>query len=278
MKFNLDDFLDIKEENTEERELLNLSKINLDLYIKIGELKEGNQEYFYDELIARIRSLIYNYILEKQNTICSPNHKFLYLLYDLYNQLLGESFMNQKFLMNFLYKRILSFYDSIHSKDSNIMIINDSILNLCKNQINPIIIHCLNLIVNKFIFESNLTDYEYLFKFFLDNSESCSDIYEIGKKTAEIFFAQLICLDDYKNPEDKLSNFNNEKVVKDFIEHQIINYYNINNFLNKSKENSDDNNCDNFEYKDKPMIYLFKNDFKTSTVLILSYLRTAIIK
>ena len=277
MKFNLDDFLDIKEDNSEERELLNLSKISLDIYIKIDKLKEGNQEYFYDELIARIRSLIYNYILEKQNTICSPNHKFLYLLYDLYNQLLGESFMNQKFLMNFLYKRILSFYDSIHSKDSNIMIINDSILNLCKNQITPIIIHCLNLIVNKFIFESNLTEYEYLLKFFLDNSESCSDIYEIGKKTAEIFFAQLICLDDYKNPEDKLSNFNNEKVVKDFIEHQIINYYNINNFLNKSKENSDDNNCDNFEYKDKPMIYLFKNDFKASTIHLLRYLRTAII-
>ena len=89
MKFNLDDFLDIKEENTEERELLNLSKINLDLYIKIGELKEGNQEYFYDDLIAKIRSLIYNYILDKQNMICSSNHKFLYLFYDLYNQLLG---------------------------------------------------------------------------------------------------------------------------------------------------------------------------------------------
>ena len=277
MKFDLDDFLDIREENSEERELMNLSKINLDIYIKIDKLKEGNQEYFYDELIAKIRSSIYNYILEKQNTICSPNHKFLYLLYDLYNQLLGESFLNRKFLMNFLYKRILLFYDSIHSEDSNIMIINDSILNLCKNQITPIIIHCLNLIVNKFIFESNLTDYEYLLKFFLDNSESCSDIYEIGKKTAEIFFVQLICLDDYKNPENKLTNFNDEKVAKDFIERQIINYYNINNFLNKSKENNDGNNYENFEYKDKPMIYLFKNDFKASTVHLLRYLRHAII-
>ena len=277
MKFNLDDFLDIKEDNTEERELLSLSKINLDIYIKIGELKEGTQEYFYDELIAKIRSLIYNYVLDKQNMICSPNHKFLYLLYDLYNQLLGKSFMNQKFLMNFLYKRILLFYDSIHPKDSNIMAINDSILNLCKNQITPILLHCLNLIVNKFIFESNLTEYEYLLKFFLDNYGACSDIYELGKKTAEIYFVQLICLDDFKNPDDKLTNFNDEKIAKAFIEKKIISNYNINIFLNKNKENNDNNNCDNFEYKDKPMIYLFKNDFNTSTFHLLRYLRTAII-
>jgi hypothetical protein len=185
--------------------------------------------------------------------------------------------MNQKFLLNFLYKRILLFYDSIHPKDSNIMAINDSILNLCKNQITPILLHCLNLIVNKFIFESNLTEYEYLLKFFADNSESFSEIYEIGKKAAEIFFVQLICLDDYKNPEDKLINFNDEKVAKDFIENKIISYYNINIFLNKDKENNDDNNCKNFEYKDKPMIYLFKNDFNTSTYHLLRYLRIAII-
>lgn len=277
MKFNLDDFLDIQEENSEERELINLSKINLDLYIKIDELKEINQEYFYDELVSKIRSLVYNYILEKQNTICSQSHKFLYLLYDLYNRLLGKSFMNQTFLITFLYKRLLLFYNSLHPKDSNVKIINDTILNLCKNQITPIIMHCLNLIVNKFIFESNLTEYEYLLQFFLDNSESCNDIYEIWKKTAEIFFIQLICLDDYKNPEDKSPNFNDEKVANEFIENKIISYYNITKFLNKDKENNDENNCDNFEYKDKPIIYLFKNDFNISTLHLLRYLRSAII-
>ena len=66
-------------------------------------------------------------------------------------------------------------------------------------------------------------------------------------------------------------------MAKDLIENQIIDYYDITNYLNKSKKNNDGNNCSNFEYKYKPMIYLFKNDFKTSTVHILSYLRTATI-
>jgi len=277
MKFNCDDFLHIQEDNSEERELINLSRINLDQCLKIDELKEGNQEYHYDELTAKIRSLIYNYILDNQNTICSPNHKFLNLFYDLYNRLLQKSFMNEKFLMNFLYKRILLFYDSIHPKDSNVMIINDGILNLCKDEISPILIHCLNIVVNKFIFESNLTDYEYLLKLFLDKFTPCLDFNEIGKKTAEIFFIQLICLDDYKNPKDKLTNFNDEKVAKKFIENQIINYHKINNYLNKNKEKNDDINSENFEYKDKPMISLFKNDFIKSNIHLLRYLKNAII-
>ena len=66
-------------------------------------------------------------------------------------------------------------------------------------------------------------------------------------------------------------------MAKDLIENQIIDYYDINNYLNKSKKNNDVNNCNNFKYKYKPMIYFYKNDFKTSTVHILSYLRTAII-
>ena len=36
--------------------------------------------------------------------------------------------MSQKFLKNFLYKRILLFYDSMHPKDSYIMIKFDNIL------------------------------------------------------------------------------------------------------------------------------------------------------
>ena len=46
-------------------------------------------------------------------------------------------------------------------------------------------------------------------------------------------------------------------MAKDLIENQIIDYYDINNYLNKSKKNNDGNNCSNFEYKYKPMIYLF---------------------
>ena len=137
MKSDLNDFPDVKEESSEKIELKTLSKIRLDLYLKIDELKKGTQEFFFDELIRKIRSLVCDYILGKQNSKFTPNQKFLFLFYDLFNRILTETFMDQKFLMNFLYKIILLFYDPIHPKDSNVMIINDGILNLCKNQISP---------------------------------------------------------------------------------------------------------------------------------------------
>jgi hypothetical protein len=65
------------------------------------------------------------------------------------------------------------------------------------------------------------------------------DIHEIRKKTAEIFFVQLICLDDYKSPEDNLTNFNDENTAKNFIENKINNFYSINTNLNKTNENND---------------------------------------
>jgi hypothetical protein len=232
MKFNLDDFLEIKDDSPEESELRSLSTMTLDLYILNENLKEGNQVDFYDKLIDKIGSFKNEYILKKknQNAKCYPQHKCLYMFYDLYNQLLKKTFMNNKFLMTFLHKRIYYFYDSIHVNNPNVKIINDSILSLCKNQITPIITHCLNLIVNKFIFQANLTDYDYLLKFFMDDLKSYSKVYDMSKKTTEIFFVQLICLDDYKNREDTLNNFNDENVAKYFIEKQINIIYNIHKY------------------------------------------------
>ena len=192
MNYKLEDFFELEKGNSkEEKELLNLTKINLDLYSKIGKLKEGNQVSFYDELILQICSLKEKYIMknQSQNNECSPSHKFIYLFYELYNRLLGYSFMNKDFLMNFLYKTISLNYEPIDPKDSDIKIINDSISQLCKTNNTAIIKHCLNLIVNKYIFKSNWTEYQYLLNFFKKNIEW--DIYEIRKKTSEIFLFKL---------------------------------------------------------------------------------------
>lgn len=99
--------------------------------------------------------------------------------------------------------------------------------------------------------------------------KSYSEVYDISKKTAEIIFAQLICLDDYKNREDSLNNFSDENFGKYFIENQINKIYNNNKFLNNNKENDDSNKSAKFEYENKPMIFLFKNDFSTSTLHLL---------
>jgi hypothetical protein len=111
----------------------------------------------------------------------------------------------------------------------------------------------------------------------MDDLKSYSKVYDMSKKTTEIFFVQLICLDDYKNREDTLNNFNDENVAKYFIENQINKIYNINKYLNNNKENDDNNKSAKFEYEDKPMIFLFKNDFCSSTLHLLRYLKEAII-
>ena len=86
------------------------------------------------------------YILKKEskNNKCSANHKFLYLFYYLNNKLLDESFMDKNFLLNFIYQAILVYYDALHMKNPNFKIINESIINLCKNKNTPIVNHCLN--------------------------------------------------------------------------------------------------------------------------------------
>ena len=101
------------------------------------------------------------------------------------------------------------------------------------------------------------------------------DIHEIRKKTAEIFFVQLIYLDDYKIPEDNLTNFNDENTAKNFIESQINNFYSFNTNINKTNENNDNNNSDKFEFTN--ILSLFKNDFATSNVHLLRHLKKAII-
>ena len=132
--------LTIQNENSEERELLKLSTYIKSLFIKISCLNMDMTENFYGGLITKLRSLIYEYVLDKQNTMCSPMHKCLYLLYELYQKLSEITFMNKKFLINFLFKRIFLFYDALHSQEcNNVMIINDSIINICKGEITPII-------------------------------------------------------------------------------------------------------------------------------------------
>ena len=278
MNYNLDDFLDIKDSSSEERELTNLTIISKDLYSHLNFLKKGGSTNFYDELIAKIRSLIYNYVLEQQNIICSPIQKYLFLLYHLYQKLLDISFLNKKFLMNFLFKRIFLFFDSIHMNEyNNIIIINDSILNLCKDKTEPIIIHFLNLIINKCIFDSNssLKDLEYLLKYFQDNN-TYLQFSRIKKQMPENFFVQLICLDNFKN-NDKLINFNDEKIAQNFIENTITKYYDLS--ANYQKEESEDKNNKilNDDEKENPMIFLFVNDFNVSNIHLIRYLRNAII-
>ena len=127
MNFDWRDFLIIRENTSEEKELLNLTNLTQDLNIQIDALISHEISNFYDDLITKTRSLIYTYVLDQINTICSPVQKYLFLLHDLFEKLSGVSFMNEKYLMNFLYKRIFLFYNSLNAQDNIIMIINDSI-------------------------------------------------------------------------------------------------------------------------------------------------------
>ena len=160
MNFSIKDFLTISEKNPEERELLSLSSLAKDLSLQINYLNLNQATNFYDELTAKIRSLIYNYIPQQESNICNPVQRYLFLLYDLFKKLSNVSFMNKKFLLNFLYKRIIQFYNPLISQDmNNTIIINDALMNLCKDRIKPIVHYCLNYIVNKFIFDVDFIFY-----------------------------------------------------------------------------------------------------------------------
>ena len=277
MSFYLNDFLEVKEISSEEREIMQLNSLSEDLYLQIKLLKNGESKNFFDELIIKIRALINNYVLDEKSTICSPIQKYIFLLYHLYKLLLDSSFLNQKYLLNFLFKRIFLFYDSINPENYNhILIINNSILNLCKGKIEPILTQCINLIVNKYIFETNLKDLEYLLKYFEDNC-SYFQISKIKEEIAETLFVQLICLDNFKNSNDtKILNFNDENISKNFIENIITKYYDMNNnFADKNSENNIIKN--NSNYENESMKFLFINDFNKSNIHLLRYLRNAII-
>ena len=276
MKINalLDNFLYYEKTGSEEEEIIQLSFLEEKINIHINSHKNEQNKNFFEELIVLIRYLIYNYILDKQSKICSPVQKYLFLLYELYNKFSKTSFLNDKYLKNFLFKRIFFIYDSINPQNyNNIIIINSSIIKLCKQRIEPIITYCLNLIVNKYIFESNLRDCEYLLKFF-ENNGSILDRAKIKEEMAEILLAQLICLDNFKNFNDNSMNFNDEKSIKYFIENTIIKYYNLNN---NTQLDSNNNNSSSDENNKNDILFLFKNDFNKSIVHLLRYLRNAII-
>ena len=234
--------LTIQNENSEERELLKLSTYIKSLFIKISCLNMDMTENFYGGLITKLRSLIYEYVLEKQNTICSPMHKYLYLLYELYQKLSEITFMNKKFLINFLFKRIFLFYDALHSQEcNNVMIINDSIINICKGEITPIIEYCSYSIVNKFIFEdkNKLEEMDYFFKY-IKECAGFSDISGIKYKIFEIFFIQLICIDDFAGGKYK-DMLKDENKVKEFIRNKIEEFYKLNeNVIDNDDDDSDD--------------------------------------
>ena len=117
MSFYLNDFLEVKEISSEEREIMQLNSLSEDLCLHIKLLKNGESKNFFDELIIKIRALINNYVLDEKSTICSPIQKYIFLLYHLYKLLLDSSFLNQKYLLNFLFKRIFLFYDSINPEN-----------------------------------------------------------------------------------------------------------------------------------------------------------------
>ena len=281
MNFSIKDFLTISEKNPEERELLSLSSLAKDLSLQINYLNLNQATNFYDELTAKIRSLIYNYIPQQESNICNPVQRYLFLLYDLFKKLSNVSFMNKKFLLNFLYKRIIQFYNPLISQDmNNTIIINDVLMNLCKDRIKPIVHYCLNYIVNKFIFDEKNKLYElnYLLKFFQEN-ERFVEISKIKKKISEIFFVQLICLDDFS--KDKIKNsLKEENNVKEFITNKIDEFYQLNLQIdnNTNNENINKNLYDegNNHEKDE-ILFLFKNDFNMSSFHLIRYLRKAII-
>ena len=282
MNFNLEDFLKLTENDSEKKEINQYSSLTGKINLQIKLLKNGNNKNFFDELIVQIKSLIYNYVLAEDNADSSPVQRYLFLLYQLYNKLSDLTFLNDKYLINFLFRRIIPFCNSINPQNfNNIEIINSSIIKSCKVRIEPIITHCLNTIVNKFIYEPNSNNNleEHIINFFSDNCKFLQ-ISKIQEQLAETLFIQLICLDNFKNPNDKLMNYNDERAVKNFIENIITKYYDINKNNNEHNEQKDLSANDN-SYIDKKnefnISFLFINVFNVSTLLLLRYLRNAIL-
>ena len=268
MNFDLNDMLTIQYENQEEKQLLNLSKYIDDLLIEMEDFNMHNYDNFYGDLIKKIRAFISNYVLEKQNSICSPIQQFLFFLARLYHKLSKISFMNKQFLINFLIKRIFLFHDFLYSQDYNdIMIINDKII-MCyhNNDIIPIVEHCIYLIVNTFIYKdkNEMKEIDYFRNFF----DEYSDISEIKMKILEIFFIQLICIDNFAG--DKYKDMLKEpKKVKEFIQNKIGEFYEL------SEENINYNNNDNND--EANILSLFKSGIEKAEGYLLRYLFYAII-
>ena len=215
-------FLSINDEPPEEKELTSLKPLMKELKTKISWLMRGISDTFYDDLSSTIRSLLNNYVLEEKDSKSSPVHKYLYLFCKIYEELKEITFMDQNYLINYLFKRIFLFHNTINSNGfNNIMAIKDSITSLSKAQITPIIHHCLNIIVNKFIFEekNKFSEMDYFWVFF-QNYLTYSELFDIKGNIAEIYFTQLICLDDFANKEIK-TIIKDENKVKEFIYEKI---------------------------------------------------------
>jgi hypothetical protein len=244
MDLSFEESFILSEETPEEKELLSLSPLLKDFDIQIKLLSHHESKNFYGELTAKIRSLIYEYIKKQGTSSCSPIHKYLYLFYTLYQELSDVSFMKPNFLINFLFKRIFLFFNSLNSKDfGNIKVINASLDNLCRDQLKCIIYHCMNLLVNKFIFEDrkNLAEINYIMEYFQKNEDSI-DTSNMKNEIAEIFFTQLICLDDFIDDKNK-DILKDEAKVKKFIEDKVVELYQ----LNMNNESGQDQNEINIE-------------------------------
>ena len=276
----LDDFLNDIEDNSEERELLNLSNKIQDLSIEISTITLPKSSNFYDELNTKIRLLVHSYVLDQENTICSPVQKCLYLFHTLFNQLSNISFMNKNFLLAFLYKRTFAFYESLNpQKNNDVEIINNSFNNLTKDEISPIIFHCLNFIVDRFIFDDKktLSQMKYLLEYFNDNSSAFNKSIIQGNIFI-IYFSKLICLDDSSEEQIK-QKLKDEQSVKEFIENKITQLCELRELnTDDNSLNMDESNINTETYDINYISFLFKHDFNESKIYLSRYLRNAIIK
>ena len=269
----------LRERTPEERELLKLSNLLKDIIRLKNSLVSHQTQNFYEELNTKIRSLIYKYIQEQQNSLFSQEKKHLHLFYKLFKLLWNFTFMNQQCLINFLFKRIFSFYNSLNSsEDKDILLLDDTNIYLFRRNLEPIIYHCLNLFVNKFLFhrKKSLPELKYLIKYYKEK-EGNIGMTEIKNQISEIFFIQLICLEDYADKKTK-SLLKDENSIKDFIENKIIELYKFNlekNDKNNKNENDDLINLNPNENND--MLFLLENDFNEENLHLLRYLRKAII-
>ena len=279
MDLSFEESFILSEETPEEKELLSLSPLLKDFDIQINLLSHHESKNFYGELTTKIRSLIYEYIKKQGTSSCSPIHKYLYLFYTLYQELSDVSFMKPNFLINFLFKRIFLFFNSLNSKDfGNIKVINASLDNLCRDQLKCIIYHCMNLLVNKFIFEDrkNLAEINYIMEYFQKNEDSI-DTSNMKNEIAEIFFMQLICLDDFIDDKNK-DILKDEAKVKKFIEDKVVELYQL-NMNNESGQDQNEINIEQGNDKNEDIVlFLFHNDFNESDRHLLRDLRKAIIK
>ena len=272
-----DEFLKLFEETDQEKELLSLVPMLKDLDVQIYCLTLNESKNFYGELVTKIRSLIYNWVKGPQRNNCSQIHKYLYLFYQLNAKLSKVSFMNPEFLINFLFKRIFLFYNSINPEEiSDSNAINEGIRSLCRNRLKPLVYHGMNFLVNKFIFQDpkNKSEIYHLLEFFLEKKESIN-ISDIKDEIADIFFMQLICLDDFTDKQNK-NMLKDANKVKEFIENTIVQLYQLN--TEKDEDLNGPNIVEDHDPKEDFFLSFFKNDFNKEPGHLLRHLLKAIIK